>query len=226
MAQRHHHYEQAFEQYLRSSRVPYVAVDEAKKALMPESTALRFSAGPGTPETALKSFDFVIYGAPGSLRAGDDAPCNLLIEVKGRRVGGATKAPGPPIGGRRTPRLESWVTLEDIHSLQAWSALFGPQFLAAFVFVYWCEEQPPDTLFQEIFEHRGRWYAVRAVTLDHYTRAMRTRSPRWGTVHLSTEVFERISQPLLPVDGRVRSIDERHAVPTFDLGPDLPALDA
>ena len=35
MAQRRFHYEQAFEHYLRANRIPYVAVDEAKKALMP-----------------------------------------------------------------------------------------------------------------------------------------------------------------------------------------------
>ena len=33
VAQRRFHYEQAFEHYLRANRVPYVAVDEAKKAL-------------------------------------------------------------------------------------------------------------------------------------------------------------------------------------------------
>src|SRR5688572_22372104 len=37
MAQRRFHYEQAFEHFLRANRVPYVAVDEAKKALMPAS---------------------------------------------------------------------------------------------------------------------------------------------------------------------------------------------
>jgi hypothetical protein len=35
VTQRRHHYEAAFEQYLRATRVPYVAVDEAKKALLP-----------------------------------------------------------------------------------------------------------------------------------------------------------------------------------------------
>jgi hypothetical protein len=55
-------YEAAFEDFLRQRGTPYVAVDEAKKALF---------AG-----VALKSFDFVVYSATAS---------NLLVDVKGRK---------------------------------------------------------------------------------------------------------------------------------------------
>lgn len=200
MAQRHHHYEQAFERYLRARRIPYVAVDEAKKALLPQDHAFRArltQAGGCVPaDFALKSFDFVIYGQGG----------NLLLEVKGRRVARAARQSSDARADRgvelftRPPRarLESWVGLDDVESLKTWQQLFGPEFRAVFVFVYWCEEQPPDGLFQEIFDHNGRWYAVRTVMLDEYTKVMRTRSPRWRTVHLPTEAFERISCPLTP----------------------------
>src|SRR5262245_65549467 len=160
--QRRHHYEQAFEEYLRSRRIPYVAVDEARKALLP-----RVRAAPEA-DASLKSFDFVIYGQ-GS---------NLLAEVKGRRVGSAA-------------RLECWATVEDVESLCRWERLFGPEFDAAFVFVYWCDEQPPDALFQEVFELRGRWYALRAVRVRDYRQHMRVRSTSWGTVDLTRDVFER-----------------------------------
>ncbi len=63
MADRNIHYEAAFEAYLRHRGIPYVAVDEAKKALF--STA------------KLKSFDFVVYCKDGP---------NLLIDVKGRQM--------------------------------------------------------------------------------------------------------------------------------------------
>jgi len=62
MANRKVIYEACFEDYLRTVGVPYVAVDEAKKALF---------AG-----VRLKSFDFVVYSATGT---------NLLVDVKGRR---------------------------------------------------------------------------------------------------------------------------------------------
>jgi len=58
-------YEAGFEDYLRTAGVPYVAVDEAKKAVL---------AG-----VQLKSFDFVVYSSTGP---------NLLIDVKGRRFTG------------------------------------------------------------------------------------------------------------------------------------------
>lgn len=56
------HYEAAFEHYLRLRQVPYVAVDEAKKALFANAS--------------LKSFDFVVYSGEGP---------NLLVDVKGRK---------------------------------------------------------------------------------------------------------------------------------------------
>lgn len=180
MAQRCHHYERAFEEFLRARRVPYVAVDEARKTLLPS----RAGAAPGFDDDslALKSFDFVIYGRPS----------NLLVDIKGRRLG-----PSPPAGARsRAARLESWVTAEDVRAMAQWQRLFGGGFLAAFVFIYWCEQQPPDALFQEMFQDRGRWYAVRAVPADSYASCMRVRSPRWGTVDLSREDFERLSEPL------------------------------
>lgn len=170
--QRRHHYEAAFEQYLRARRVPYVAVDEARKALLPQSSRADDAA-------ALKSFDFVLYGAG----------VNLLVEIKGRRVS------GPGAG-----RLESWVTRDDVASLSSWERLFGEGFAAAFVFIYWCDAQPASALFEEFFEFRGRWYAVRAVRLSDYAAAMRRRSPRWNTVHLGAADFDRLSTALCPRD--------------------------
>jgi hypothetical protein len=63
MADRSVHYEAAFEGYLREKKIPYVAVDEAKKALFAGSK--------------LKSFDFVVYSQNGP---------NLLVDVKGRQA--------------------------------------------------------------------------------------------------------------------------------------------
>lgn len=165
--QRRHHYELAFEDFLRRRRIPYVAVDEARKALLPTRAAT-----PG-PSPALKSFDFVLYGDS----------TNLLAEVKGRRLSAGAS------------RLECWATRDDVESLLAWEQLFGSQFEAALIFAYWCEEQPPDALFQEVFERAGRWYALRAVRVRDYARVMRRRSDSWGTVDLPRSTFDSISCP-------------------------------
>lgn len=62
MAIRSNHYDVAFEQYLRHCTVPYVAVDETRRALVQHAS--------------LKSFDFIVQSGRGR---------NLLVDVKGRR---------------------------------------------------------------------------------------------------------------------------------------------
>ena len=62
MTRRHIHYEAAFEQYLRCRRVPYIPVDEARKAV--------FSG------EKIKSFDFLVYGSGNK---------KWLLDVKGRQ---------------------------------------------------------------------------------------------------------------------------------------------
>lgn len=173
MAQRRFHYEQAFEHYLRANRIPYVAVDEAKKALVPPP------ASPAGSET-IKSFDFVVYPEGRS----------LLVDVKGRMYGSATSATSE--SGRR---LESWVMQEDVDGLAHWQELFGSDFEAVFVFIYCLRQQPPDALFEEVFTFGDRWYALRETALADYARDMVPRSARWGTVHVPAAAFARISRP-------------------------------
>jgi hypothetical protein len=90
---------------------------------------------------------------------------NLLCEVKGRRIALPKARLESGANGASVGRLENWVTSDDAESLARWEQLFGPGFEAAFIFVYWCDAQPPDGLFQEIFAHRERWYAIRACRL-------------------------------------------------------------
>lgn len=59
---RDNHYDVAFRAYLREQRVPYVAVDESRRALMRDQS--------------LKSIDFIV--SPPDVRS-------LLVDVKGRR---------------------------------------------------------------------------------------------------------------------------------------------
>lgn len=165
MAQRRFHYDQAFERYLREKAIPYVAVDEAKRAL--ERT---------TPH-GLKSFDFVVYSETGP---------NLLIDVKGRKH-----------SGRSNKALDNWVTESDVECMARWQEIFGSGFEAAFAFLYWCAEQPPDALFHEIFESADRWYAILAVKLVDYRDHMKQRSPRWQTVNMPANDFNRLAQPLM-----------------------------
>ena len=189
MAQRRFHYEQAFEHYLRANRVPYVAVDEAKKALLP-ATAKKKAAQSVDAVAALKSFDFVVYAPHG----------NLLVDVKGRMFGSPKS---DNLNSNR--RYESWVTQDDVDSLTRWQELFGRDFTAVFVFAYCLRQQPPDALFDELFAFGERWYALRETMLAEYVREMKQRSRKWQTVHVPGEAFSRISRPFLARAGKAPS---------------------
>src|ERR1700712_286890 len=109
MADRNVHYEAAFEAFLRNKGVPYVAVDEAKKALFSNAK--------------LKSFDFVVYSKNGP---------NLLIDVKGRSM--RTSA-----SGKSGSSLQTWATQQDVDDLIQWQQVFGDGFKAVLLFVYWID---------------------------------------------------------------------------------------
>ena len=166
MVQRRFHYDLAFEHYLRANAIAYVAVDEAKRAL----------TGVKRAPQKLKSFDFLVYS---------ESSANLLIDVKGRKHSGKT--------GKS---LHNWVTNDDVTSMQHWAQLFGEGFDAAFAFLYWCDIQPPDALFHEIFEYAERWYAVLAIRLEDYEPHMRPRSAKWNTVSIPARHFTDHSGPL------------------------------
>ena len=172
MSLRRHHYERAFERYLARTRMPYIAFEEARDALLPSHARLRLHAAPDAP--ALKSFDFLLYAPAG----------NLIVDVKGRRI------------ARPSARLESWVTEDDVASLTAWAALFGEGFSAALAFVYWCDAPLTGALFEETFEYDGRWYALRVAPLALYATRMRQRSVKWRTVDLAPPDFDAVSRSL------------------------------
>ncbi|MGQ0628326.1 MAG: HYExAFE family protein [Phycisphaerales bacterium] len=195
MSQTRYHAERAFESYLRARRIPYVAVNEARRALLPLEAA-------SPADDRLKSFDFVVYGRDR----------NLLVEVKGRRLAANARAgiparhqrpgglaPARSGGGRGAgPRLECWSTERDVADLLRWQSLFGEGFEAAFVFVYACVTQPADGVFDEVFPFEGAWYALRAIGAETYARQMKVRSPRWGTVDLPARVFAHESRAFGP----------------------------
>ena len=167
MADRANHYEAAFEAYIRSLRVPCVAVDEAKRALVPGD-------GPG-----VKNPDFLLY-PKGSL--------NLVVEVKGKR--------GKTAEGRRRwenwvttddlEGLERWQELFGPGFRAVLAFAYGeprPPF-----------PLPPG---DGSFGFRNRLYRFWAVGLDDYIRHLRSRGPAWKAVAMARAEFRRRVRPLL-----------------------------
>lgn len=129
----------------------------------------------GRVHDKLKNFDFVVYPSTGK---------GLLVDVKGRKHTGKAK------------HYQNWVTADDIDCMKQWEELFGPEYQACFAFIFWCEKQPGDALFENLFEFDGRWYTSRALTLAQYRQQMKVRSDSWKTVHMPPTLFSQIALPV------------------------------
>lgn len=164
MADRNIHYEAAFEDYLRAKGWPYVAVDEAKKAIFAGS--------------AVKSFDFLVYSSSGP---------NLLVDVKGRKF--PDSIPGRQRGASRA--WENWITRQDAEGLTEWEKVFGRDFCAVLVFAYWLQGPPQRAPFADVHFFRQKHYAFVAIRLGDYLLTSRPRSAKWQTLNMPTSVFAR-----------------------------------
>ena len=169
MTRRHNHYEAAFESFLRDHEVPYIAVDEAKRARM--------------GGRSLKNLDFIISPVGASER--------WLVDVKGRRFG--TARAGSP---RRAQAWKNWSTRDDIESMAHWQRLFGQPFTPLLAFAYEVVGDVAPLPADQLFEFRKRLYAMVAIRFDHYVSSARVISPKWGTCALPVERFRELARPL------------------------------
>lgn len=163
---RNNPYEAAFEGYLKTQGLCYVGVDEGRRAML--------------GEMPVKNLDFIVLGACGS---------RLLIDVKGRQFPGGTN---------EKPRYvwENWATHDDVAGLRRWLDVFGPGYTALFLFIYKIGptvEIPADSI--DLWTFREQQYLGRAVALDDYVTHMKSRSPKWGTVHLPTNTYRELARP-------------------------------
>jgi hypothetical protein len=200
MANRDNHYEAAFEEFLRSRGVPYVAVDEAKRSLLSNGASI-------------KSLDFIV--AAGAIilpppkpdndvcPTGADVPCvggnvasarptSWLVDVKGRRF---------PSGDVQKQYWKNWSTRDDLRSLAQWEGLFGPGFRGLFVFAYDVLGLRSPLPAEDLFTHRGNVYGFVAVPLGEYAAHARPISPRWDTWAMSAVDFRRFARPLADLLG-------------------------
>ncbi len=174
MVKRNNHYEAAFEAYLRDARVPYVAVDEAKRSLL---------AG----GDSVKSLDFIISPLAWADRQEAPSPVNWLVDVKGRRF---------PSGDRQKQYWKNWSTRDDLISLCRWEDLFGQQFGGLFVFAFNIVGDRSPLPADELFEFRQALYGFVAIRLSDYLGHARMISPRWDTVAMPTAAFRRLARPV------------------------------
>ena len=169
MTIRRNHYEVAFEEYLRSLRTPYVAVDETRRALI--------------GHRSLKSLDFIVHPAE---------QVNLLVDIKGRRYPSGGSIPS----SKKGHKWENWATDDDISSMLQWNNVFGDEFRSILIFAYDILDEQFLTDFDDWFIYREKTYAFFGVWADEYAIAMRTRSQSWETVSLPSQVYRELRQPI------------------------------
>jgi hypothetical protein len=83
-----------------------------------------------------------------------------------------------------------------VDALLRWTDRLGPGFRGVLAFVYDIQphvELPVET--PNVFAFRDRVYLMRGILVNDYRAAMRTRSPRWGTVSLPTAAFRQVVKP-------------------------------
>jgi hypothetical protein len=193
MAKRDNHYDVAFEAYLRSRRIPYVAVDESRRSpggrwphpAAPSASWTSAAVGK-TPVAAeapvaaatLKSVDFIVspHGTSHS----------FLVDVKGRRFP----------SGKRKQYWRNWTTGDELESLARWETLFGGQFAGLLVFAYWVVDDVAPVPPERLFAHHERLYGFIGIRLDHYLTFGRIISPKWNTLSVPSATFRSLARPV------------------------------
>jgi hypothetical protein len=144
---------------------------------------------------SLKNVDFLVSPADGA---------TLLVDVKGRRF---------PSGNRTKQYWRNWTTWDDLRSLARWQEQLGDRSLALFGFVFHVIGERSPVAADELFDHRGRLYAMLAVRVADYVRFARPLSAKWQTVSMPTALFRQAAVPfddLLP---------QREKLPLAELAP-------
>ena len=180
MARRHIHYEQAFEDFLRSHSIPYIAVDEAKRAIL--------------PDLDVKNADFIVHTASG---------LNLIVDVKGKRF------PYEHCG-RRTYweswiHAEDLEGLAIWRSLLG--ERFEALLVFAYWIRNLADPRVDGLLFSTLHQYRDRDYAFVAVRLDDFARLFRERSKSWNAVDMAARKFESVLVPFGALVGRKEELE-------------------
>ena len=183
---RTNHYDVAFDAYLRRAGVPFVVVDEARRARL--------------NQVSLKSLDFIVT-APGNR--------NLLVDVKGRQFPSGWSSASSHSGHV----WENWATKDDLDGLLRWQEVFGEGFRAMLVFAYELLDARPDsdrTGLPEshsavrrggVFPFRDRVYSFFGVWADEYKTAMHARSQSWDTVSIPSREYRDLRIPVAELLG-------------------------
>jgi hypothetical protein len=159
-------YEIMFEELLRNSRIPYVAVDEKRR--------------PITNWGNIKNFDFIINSVGG----------NYLLDIKGKLF------PQESSNRKSKLYWQNWVHDTDMEGLSFWQDIFGASFTPLIVFTYDLVYPDSIFQFDDIFTCKGKCYGLVACEFKEYREHAMVRSAKWKVYHVKKETFLKIIKPL------------------------------
>jgi len=169
MARRHIHYERALEDYLRVHRIPYIAVDEAKRSLL--------------PDVAIKNADFIIHAPGGPNLIADVKGKHFPYEHHGRRTYWESWIHAEDLEG-----LSAWETLFGEGFTSVLVFVYWVKNLA--------DPHVDGDLFSTMHRCEGRDYALMAVRCGEFASRFRGRSRRWKAIDMSRRDFQETLAPL------------------------------
>jgi hypothetical protein len=113
------------------------------------------------PVTVDKNFDFLLLTKSKV----------YAIDVKGKQI---------PYTGGSGFLWETWIHQKDVTGLKQWEDIFKPLFKcdveSLIVYVYWIKETAFLKDFKSIFEHRGKKYGIKAITISDFDKHKEKRS--------------------------------------------------
>lgn len=161
------HYETAFKAWLTAGAWHFVALDQARKAVL---------AG-----QAIKSFDLIIYPHQHS---------SILCDIKGRKLSCKSfNRCGPGESWATRQDVEGLV-----HWQRIFGSDYLAAFVFAY-WLYDFPENPAEPL-KDVFLCNQKAYAFYVIELNAYRLKMRDRSPRWQTVYVPSSPFRELAQPV------------------------------
>ena len=174
-AQRRVHYEKAFEDYLRQERIPYIAVDEAKRSLL--------------PEVDVKNADFIVHAGAGR---------NLIVDIKGKHFPYSHQ-------GQRTyweswvhkEDLEGLAIWQDLLG-EGFEALLVYAYWLRNV----GDPHVEGELFSTLHRYGNRDYAFVAASMTDFASLQRVRSRSWQAVDLARRDLFEVLRPFGAFVGR------------------------
>ncbi|ADG69316.1 hypothetical protein Plim_3503 [Planctopirus limnophila DSM 3776] len=173
MARRWNHYDLSFEMYLRDRGIPYIAVDETRRALLAQAS--------------LKSMDYIVYGARGQ---------NLLVEVKGRKARTSQLSENwvtaddlislrrwEEVFGKsfRAVMVFAYDVTERTPALQRLATTSSHEAVGE-----------PNLASEPCFTHQGRDYIFHGVWMEDYERQVKVRSSRWETLWAPAAAYREV----------------------------------